>query len=123
MPKGHENLKPVQSTEEARERGRKGGIASGKARRDKKTVKKIVTELMNSKCSDYEAFRNITEKLGVEREMTVKQLFAIATTINTLKDGTLKDLLTLTELLGENEEANNGVFAEILEAVKGVDSD
>lgn len=123
MPKGHENLKPVQSTEEARERGRKGGIASGKARRDKKTVKTIVTELMNSKCSDYEAFRNITEKLGVERKMTVKQLFAIATTINTLKDGTLKDLLTLTELLGENEEANNGVFAEILEAVKGVDSD
>lgn len=33
------NLKPIQSTEEAREKGRKGGIASGEARRRKKTLK------------------------------------------------------------------------------------
>lgn len=33
---GIENLKPVQSTEEARERGRNGGIASGRSRRKKK---------------------------------------------------------------------------------------
>ena len=31
-----QNLKPVRSEKEAREKGRKGGIASGKARREKK---------------------------------------------------------------------------------------
>ena len=36
---GKENLRPVSSTEEARERGRKGGLASGKARRKRKTLK------------------------------------------------------------------------------------
>ena len=36
---GKENLRPVSSTEEARERGRKGGLASGEARRKRKTLK------------------------------------------------------------------------------------
>lgn len=33
------NLKPVTSKKEARERGRKGGLASGEARRKRKTLK------------------------------------------------------------------------------------
>ena len=34
-----QNLKPVNSKKEARERGRKGGLASGEARRKRKTLK------------------------------------------------------------------------------------
>ena len=34
-----QNLKPVSSTKEARERGRRGGLASGEARRKRKTLK------------------------------------------------------------------------------------
>ena len=41
-----ENLKPVQSKEEARERGRKGGIASGKARRERKTLREELLLLL-----------------------------------------------------------------------------
>jgi len=36
---GKDNLRPVSSTEEAKERGRKGGLASGEARRKRKTLK------------------------------------------------------------------------------------
>ena len=36
---GKENLRPVSSKEEARERGRKGGLASGEARRKRRTLK------------------------------------------------------------------------------------
>lgn len=36
-----QNLRPVQSEAEARELGKKGGIASGKARRAKKTLREI----------------------------------------------------------------------------------
>ena len=41
MPKedGHKNLKPIRSEEEARIKGKKGGIASGKARLAKKTAR------------------------------------------------------------------------------------
>lgn len=44
---GQENLKPVRSKEEARERGRKGGIASGKSRREKKTLKEELLLLLS----------------------------------------------------------------------------
>ena len=48
MNKGVENLIPTnqRSKEEARELGRKGGIASGKARRDRKTLKEELIMLL-----------------------------------------------------------------------------
>ena len=44
---GIENLKPVRSKEEARERGRAGGIASGKARREKRDRKQMASDLLD----------------------------------------------------------------------------
>lgn len=41
------NLKPVRDTKEARERGRRGGIASGKARNEKKTLREQLLLLLN----------------------------------------------------------------------------
>ena len=41
-----QNLKPVRSKKEARERGKKGGIASGKARQERKTLKEELLALL-----------------------------------------------------------------------------
>lgn len=41
-----QNLKPVRTKEEARERGRNGGIASGKARKENKLIKDRILERM-----------------------------------------------------------------------------
>lgn len=41
-----QNLRPVKSTIEARERGKKGGIASGKSRRARKTLKEELLLLL-----------------------------------------------------------------------------
>lgn len=41
------NLKPVKSTKEARERGKKGGIASGKARKERKALKEELLLLLS----------------------------------------------------------------------------
>lgn len=41
-----QNLKPVRSKKEARERGKKGGIASGKARQERKTLKEELLLLL-----------------------------------------------------------------------------
>lgn len=55
-----QNLKPIQkgelSNEEAKKRGSKGGIASGKARREKATMKKtleMMLDVENSKGNTY----------------------------------------------------------------------
>ena len=44
---GLENLIPVRSKEEAREKGKKGGIASGEARREKRTLRQCLELLLS----------------------------------------------------------------------------
>lgn len=44
-----QNLKPVRTKSEARERGRNGGIASGKARKENKLIKDRILERMGEK--------------------------------------------------------------------------
>jgi hypothetical protein len=46
------NLKPVKSTSEARERGRKGGINSGESRRRKKFLRECLEELLERTTKD-----------------------------------------------------------------------
>ena len=43
------NLKPARTKSEARERGRKGGIASGESRREKKTFRETLEALLDRK--------------------------------------------------------------------------
>lgn len=54
---GKENLRPVSSKEEARERGRKGGLASGDARRKRKTLKEELLLMLSD--------GNIQEKISL----------------------------------------------------------
>lgn len=44
----NKNLTPIRSTSEAREKGQKGGIASGKARQEKRKMRQILTELLTN---------------------------------------------------------------------------
>lgn len=52
-----QNLVPVRTEEEAREKGRRGGIASGKARRAKKTLAQIGDMIGNMTIKDPEKKR------------------------------------------------------------------
>lgn len=52
MSKGHENLIPPRSKDEARERGQKGGIASGEARRKKKTIRETLEMMLAGQMPD-----------------------------------------------------------------------
>lgn len=47
-----DNLRPVKTKEEARERGKRGGIASGKAKRKKKMLRECLEILMERKIGD-----------------------------------------------------------------------
>lgn len=47
-----QNLKPVRNKKEARERGKKGGIASGAARRKKRTLREIMEAYGEAKNED-----------------------------------------------------------------------
>lgn len=62
---GKENLRPVSSKDEARERGRKGGLASGEARRKRKTLKEELLLML----SEGETQQSVTLAL-VEKAMS-----------------------------------------------------
>lgn len=103
------NLKPVRSEEEARAKGRKGGKASGKARREKKTIQNILTALCDSKCSDIPQFQKIAAKLGLDGDKSVKELFTLVSTLNALKTAKMDDLSKMAELLGEQREKDENL--------------
>jgi hypothetical protein len=60
-----QNLKPVTSKDEARERGRKGGLASGEARRKRKTLKEELLLML----ADGETQQSVTLAL-IEKAMS-----------------------------------------------------
>ena len=58
------NLKPPKTKTEARERGKNGGIASGKARREKKTWRELANIMLETEASDTN--KEILAKFGIE---------------------------------------------------------
>lgn len=84
MGDGKENLVPCnqRSKEEASELGRKGGVASGKARQKKRLMKDLVIEMLNSKIWSDELKAKILnvfpemedEKMQVQTAMIASQI-------------------------------------------------
>lgn len=86
-----QNLIPVQSENEARELGKKGGIASGKARREKKEFRYYAKIVLDELVKD--------KKSGVEIPTRYAALKSVLKKI--LKDGDHNALKTLAQLAGE----------------------
>ena len=105
---------------ERRENARKAGIASGKARREKKTIQKILAELLDSEIKDSPQFAKLASKMGVESDKSVKDIFTMVCLLNSVKSGNLGDLERLSKLLGEDnaKEHNNGILDELTEYLK-----
>lgn len=85
-----QNLK-VPTSEQAREYGRRGGIASGEARREKATMKKTLEMLLNEKNNKGKTYRELTT-LGL---------------IKGAVDGKAENYKTIVQLLGELQEQTN----------------
>ena len=119
------NLKNGEATqfrtgEEQVEIARQGGIASGKARREKKTIQKILADLLDSEIKDNPQFAKLASKMGVESDKSVKDIFTMVCLLNSVKSGNLGDLERLSKLLGEDnaKEHNNGILDELTEYLK-----
>lgn len=114
------NLKPIRTESEAREKGRNGGIASGQARREKKTVQKILSDLLDGQIKDSPQFAKLAAKMGVEGDKSVKDIFTMICLLNSVKSGNLGDLERLSKLLGEQTEYedNNKDVEETLAVIK-----
>ena len=106
--------------EEQVEIARQGGIASGQARREKKTIQKILADLLDGQIKDSPQFAKLASKMGVESDKSVKDIFTMVCLLNSVKSGNLGDLERLSKLLGEDnvKEHNNGILDELTEYLK-----
>lgn len=119
------NLKNGEATrfrtgEEQVEIARMGGIASGKARREKQKTQQILADLVSIKNKDIDMFKKLATKLGLDGEISIHEVFTLTCLLNSVKSGNLGDLERLSKLLGEDnaKESNNGILDELTEYLK-----
>lgn len=107
MP-NEQNLVPIQSTEEARERGRKGGIASGVSRRRKRSLREAADLYLSLPVANRKKW-NAIAKEGVDPEDVDNQMAMIIGLTQAAINGDAKAAKLLFELVGdqsgENDEA------------------
>lgn len=101
-----DNLVPL-TTEKAREIGKKGGIASGKVRKEKATMRKTLEKMLD------ETYKNTG--------MTYRDMATLGLIKGAVK-GNAQNYKTIMEVLGEligNDENNksNGILTELVEAL------
>ncbi len=87
-----ENLK-VLTPKEAREQGRKGGIASGKARREKKAMKELLNDILDlplkdGKTDEIKSLEEIEGKKLNGKNVTVEQAMIFMQVLKALKGDT-----------------------------------
>ena len=80
----------------------KGGKASAKARREKKTIKALLGDILEESAKDNKAFSSLAQKLGLQGDESVKKVFSLVCLINGAKKGNLDELIKLSRLLGED---------------------
>ena len=103
------NLKNGEATqfragEEQVEIARLGGIASGKARREKQKTQQILADLLSIKNKDIAMFQKLASKLGLDGDTSIHEVFTMVCLLNAVKKGDLSDLGQLQKLLGEQTE-------------------
>ena len=94
-----DNLRPVRTKEEARERGRKGGIASVKSRRRKKAMRERLIEALECPVVN-DSVKNMMRQTGMTENGTNWDAVTASIVIKTIQ-GTPGYAKLLMELLGE----------------------
>ena len=122
--KQNENLKKGKATrfksgEKAAESGRKGGIASGKAKRKKKALAEMARTFAALPVLAEEKKR--LKKYGVADEDMIQQMALVASMFEEGISGNTKAAALIAEWIAEGNSESGGVLEEILAAVNGVE--
>ena len=94
-----------------------GGKKSAEVRREKKTIQKILSELLDGQIKDSPQFAKLASKMGVENDKSVKDIFTMVCLLNSVKSGNLGDLERLSKLLGEGLEPDGDKFNSGMQAL------
>lgn len=117
------NLIPLneRTKEEQREIARKGGIASGKARRKKKLLRQILDEIGESRLNTNEA-KDIAKALSINKRDVTYDVAIMFKAVNEALSGNIKAMEFIRDTRGQNNKNDNGVNIDItIPVFKGED--
>ena len=114
---GKDNLKPVSSVEEAREKGRKGGIKSGEARKQKKLMSQIYAEFLDKE-------HDVIGKDGEQKKLSGQALLnSVMSKVLSRSDGSSVRLMKeIREATEGSKMTFDGQFNSVIQVV-GVEPD
>ena len=116
-----DNMKPPRTKEEARERGRNGGIASGEARRRKKTMREALEQLLyHGKVP--ETTKSMMRAEGIDEEEMTHQMVITRSLIAKAESGDVQAYNAICQMIGEKPADNlniGGVPTDLHITMKG----
>lgn len=103
-----ENLRPIRkgelSKEEAKRRGRKGGLASARARRTRKALSEIAAECLSKKLPDGSLLDALHDAgLATEKNLTVGAAY-VYSVLKSAMEGNAQAMRIVLDLVDENPE-------------------
>ena len=117
------NLIPLneRTKSEQREIAKKGGIASGKARRKKKLLRQILDEIGESRLNTNEA-KDIAKALSINKRDVTYDVAIMFKAVNEALGGNIKAMEFIRDTRGQNNKNDNGVNIDItIPVFKGED--
>ncbi len=117
------NLIPLnkRTKEERRKIAKKGGIASGKARRKKKLLREIMDEIGESRLNTDEA-KDIAKTLGIRQKEVTYDVAVMFKAVNEALDGNIKAMEFMRDTRGQSPKNDSGVNIDItIPVFKGED--
>lgn len=113
-----ENLTPFSSSR-AKKEGKKGGIASGKARQKKRAMRDNMLDILNTPIDDKESMDEL-KALGVEESECTYSMLLMARTLKKAMGGDIRAVQCVREIIGDRtaEVAVNVSNYEIDDKVK-----
>lgn len=94
-----ENLKPIRTTEEAKKRGRNGGVKSGEARRKKRDAQQAAKLILDMGCSEQVA--TFAGGFGVDKEDQTNVVALMARAFTLAMNGDVSAMRFIVEMAGE----------------------
>ena len=116
-----QNLRPP-TTEEARERGRKGGQASAKKRQQNKTFKKIISKFLDGQVSDDRLKQQMIDFGFADKEVSNKSCAVFALWKEAIK-GNTKAFELLRDTIGEKPQDKVNISGEVNNPFSGMSTE
>lgn len=117
---GMENLRRL-SSDEAREIGSRGGVASAEARRRRAIITKAVAEACDRDINSIPALKRVAAKYGLDDVDTQLDFVVQAIFTNEAKRGNFKSIKDLLEIMTYGATASsvsNGILNELVDSLR-----